>query len=206
MKWLAILLLFVNLGLYLWASGKPGQVVNVERIAKPTVDENGMQLLKEVELPSGSVCYRIGAFRKQESIEQTRQILTSFAIEHRVLTEPGRKVRVYRVYLGPFSSDAALDKARDRLESRQIEQFSMSLQDGTSILSLGLFSQQGSAEVFSDQLHAIVPESTIRPELRTLDPLHWVVINTSGNEGIEQRLKPIAWAEPSAKLNPVTCL
>ena len=48
MKWIAALLLIVNVAVYLWASGKSVSVEQTTMYAKPDVNREGMLLLEEV--------------------------------------------------------------------------------------------------------------------------------------------------------------
>ncbi len=208
MKWFVGVLLLLNVGLYLWATGHKNTQVAATR---PVVNAAGMRLLLEQpaspDVASTRVCYRIGPFIEELGSAAAQERLQAMSVPYKALKVNKREVRAYRVFLGPYGSPAEIEAQRGLLRKNGVnEHYVKSEPGGEDVISLGLFSQQARADEFREELSTKSIQAKTRPENRILGPTFWLELR-----GIEPKpavmtaLRESRWQDDKARLRVFPC-
>lgn len=212
MKWLAGILLVLNAGLFLWATGHaPGEPESGD--AYPVVSAESMRLLSEIRAEQASAaesapeCARIGPFASSAVVALAAQQLDAMSLSYSRRTVRSREIRTFRVFLGPFRSEPAVETQRRLLEAAGVEDYYVKRDDGGgSVVSLGLFSQREGAEVMRRKLAEDGIEARLRSEDRLLEPNFWLEINDPAvAREIPRQLVEASWGEPEARIRRYPC-
>jgi cell division protein FtsN len=171
MRWVALLLVLANLGLFGWQwAGTPGW--SPPRV-EPPPQIGELELLAEAPPPPQeasvatsrpAACYTIGPFSDPANAETAATRLTELGVEPDQRSTSEQVATGYRVMLPPYpSTEAALEAARD-LARRGVEDYYVvvSESDIRNAVSLGLFEESASAE----QHRAAIAELGFDPEIR----------------------------------------
>lgn len=213
MKWLAGFLLVFNAGLFLWATGHDPDRASPAG-SYPVVNAEGMRLLSELgpeglSAPNeGRRCVRIGPFSSSAVASLAAQKLDAMSISHSRRTVGSREIRAYRVFLGPFESDSAMEVQRRLLEAGGVEDYYVKPDtDGSpGIISLGLFSQRDGAEVMRRNLADDNVEAKLRTEERLLEPNFWLEIDDPAvADGTPRELAEASWGENDVRVRRYKC-
>lgn len=213
MKWLAGFLLLINAGLFLWATGHDPDRAGPSG-SHPVVNAESMRLLNEVGLDDTAVpddgqrCVRIGPFSSSAVASLAAQKLDAMSISHSRRTVGSREIRAYRVFLGPFDSDAAMEVQRRLLEAAGVEDYYVKpgSDGGGGIISLGLFSQRDGAEVMRRNLADDNIEAKLRTEERVLEPNFWLEVDDPAVAGGTPReLAEASWGENDVRVRRYQC-
>lgn len=208
MKWFFALLVVVNVGVYLWATGHK---TSDSSSVRASVNADGMRLLSELPAARGNrsarSCYRIGPFFDEGGSTKAVKILNELSVPHTALTIKKREVRAYRVYLGPFNTAEQIARQRDILRSSGInEHYIKSERAAQDLISLGLFSQQARADEFMRQLIKKDVRAKTRPENRTLGPTYWLELHdVESKQGVLGVVRETQWAGDHARLRVFPC-
>ncbi len=208
MKWFLALLVLLNVGMYLWATGHKSTSSSSVRAM---VNADGMRLLSELSAErdnrSASSCYRIGPFYDERGSVKAVGALNELSVPHTALTIKQREVRAYRVYLGPFNTSEQIEQQRNLLRNNGIyEHYVKSEPSSQDVISLGLFSQQARAEEFMHDLLERDVRAQTRPEDRTLGPTYWLELqDVAPNQGVLAVLRETKWAGDRARLRVFPC-
>lgn len=212
MKWLAGLLLLLNAGLFLWATGHdPDRPTSAS--AYPVVSAEGMRLLSEVNTekapPGGGPkrCARIGPFASSALAALAAQKLDAMSLSYIRRTVKAREIRAFRVFLGPFTSEAAIEAQRRLLESGGVEEYYVKRdEDHGSIISLGLFSQRDGAEALRRELADKDIDAKLKTEDRVLESNYWLEISDPAvAREMPRELAGASWGEAEARLRRYEC-
>ncbi|MFT6406743.1 MAG: hypothetical protein ACJAQ6_000153, partial [Arenicella sp.] len=113
----------------------------------------------EVSLSAGprEGCYRIGPFMHQANYELAQAVLFNTGVDYKKSKRASKASNVFRIYLGPFADKAAVDDARVDLKRKKVlDHFVRKQDDGSLIVSLGIYSTSESAtsavRLFSNKL------------------------------------------------------
>lgn len=213
MKWLAGFLLLFNAGLFLWATGHDPDRSSPAG-GYPVVNAEGMRLLSEVGPEDASApdvgrgCVRIGPFSSSAVASLAAQKLDAMSIRYSRRTVGSREIRAYRVFLGPFESDSAMDVQRRLLESGGVEDYYVKPgSDGSGgIISLGLFSQRDGAEVMRRNLADDNIDARLRTEERVLEPNFWLEVDDPAvSGGTPRELAEASWGENDVRVRRYQC-
>ena len=208
MKWVLAILVVLNVGMYLWATGHKNTSTPLLR---SVINADRMSLLSE---SSGSrsdrqstSCYRIGPFSEKSGSANAVEKLNDLSVTYTTLTVKIREVRAYRVYLGPFSTQDQIEQQRDVLRNSGInEHYVKSESRNTDVISLGLFSQRGRAEEFMQALRRKNIVAKTRPENRTLGPTYWLELRDNDTkQEILSTLRETQWKGDQARLRAFPC-
>lgn len=219
MKWFIALLLVLNLGLFLWATGHdPRTTASVAEY--PAVNPEGMKLLSEMRSqqqektanedeasPSSVFCVRIGPFVNSAMVSAASSKLNDLSLVHEQRTVKSRSIRAYRVFLGPFNTQTAVSAQRQLLNaSGIIDHYIKREPEGGDLVSLGLFSQRDGANLFMEKLENQGVAAKLRAEDRFLEPNFWLEINDSQiAANIPSDLAASDWGEERAKWRQFSC-
>lgn len=272
MKWIAALLMIVNVVVYLWASGRQVDPVAVENSSSPDVNREGMLLLSEAggtkqfgaidntqnteqastaaaaidpnqpnvdgttglddgsaliisedlledanqeiafshavekqPVPNSSLgqCVRIGPFKKAEPWNNAQQWIAKQGVEYQPITSESRELRAVRVFLGPFSSKDALAQTRALLKEKNLDHFVYQVENGSTRVSLGYFTQEALANKFLSYLDSVKIEAKSHSEYRKLGPFNWMEIAAAdiSSDNLQNR----DWGESAVKLAVSNC-
>lgn len=212
MKWLAGFLLLLNAGLFLWATGHdPGRPGSAS--GYPVVSAESMRLVSEIKNQNQSTaenrprCVHIGPFTSSAVVALAAQQLDAMSLSYTRRTVKAREIRAFRVFLGPFRSESAIDAQRRLLESAGVEDYYVKRDDeGGGIISLGLFSQQAGAEVMRRKLAERDIEAKLATEEQVLEPNFWLEISDPAvAREIPPQLAGASWGEQEARVRRYEC-
>lgn len=211
MKWVFGLLLVLNVALVLWATGQERHRWSDVPASSPAVNPANMRLLTEkVQISrdaASTTCMHIGPFEAEINAAKAARQLDAKQIAYLSRTIKERKVRAYRVYLGPFDSPSAADTARRQLRSRDVAQYYLFEEaGGDAAISLGLYSQQTTAERYIKELATKEIIAKWRPEDRKLRVSYWLELNDPRSvDALQDELRAVDWIDPIAQLRPTPC-
>lgn len=151
-------------------------------------------------------CYRIGPFMYQENFDLAEAVLLNAALDYQKSTRASVESDVYRVYLGPYSSQAEASDVRAELKRNNIlDHFVRQEAEQQYIISLGIYSAQESAnnavQLFSDKIDAV----NLKQEAVVLPESYWLHFGIENESQIKQQLGSMDWGEQSAKLGRHEC-
>ena len=218
MKWIFGALLLCNVGLFLWTYGhRPDST----EFIRPPVSGETMMLLNEItsvrstpvvnstrdQSAQPSLCLRIGPFFDQNLAKKTSVRLKSWALPFDTRSVKARKIRAYRVYVGPFATSSEVEAQRKLLTDSGIKDHYVKRQAGEQeIVSLGLFTQSNGAEALVQELKAKNILAQTKPEDRTLKPTYWLELrDTKANQLARPRLASAKWGDERARLSEFPC-
>lgn len=177
MRWVALLLLLANLGLFGWQwAGTPGWSAPDP---EPPPDIGELKLLSEVSSSASptatpqppvaaadpGACFTIGPFGDPANAEAAGARLAEAGLESHLRSTSEQVVTGYRVMLPPYpSTEEALAAARD-LARRGIEDYYVVVSESEirNAVSLGLFEKK----VLAERHAARIEEQGFEPEIRT---------------------------------------
>lgn len=212
MRWLVGLLVLFNAALFLWATGHdPGRPASAS--AYPVVSAESMRLLKEVKSDrevsanEDARCARIGPFVNSAVAALAAEKLDSMSLSFTRRTVKSREIRAFRVFLGPFESQSAIDAQERLLDAAKIEDYYVKHDEqGGGIISLGLFAQSDGAEKLLNELSARDVQARLRTENRILEPSLWLEIDDPAvARGIPRELAQASWGEKGAQIRRYGC-
>lgn len=212
MKWLAGLLLLLNAALFLWATGHdPAGPTGASPY--PVVNAEAMRLLSEVREDSSSeadagLCARIGPFVDSAVMAVAAQKLDALSLPYTRRTVKAREIRAFRVYLGPFQSQSAVEAQNRLLEAAGVEDYYVkdNEEDGGQIISLGLFSQRDGAQVLRQRMLRRDVRAKLRTEDRVLESNFWLEIDDPAiARDIPEALTEARWGEKDARVRQYDC-
>lgn len=212
MRWLVGFLVLVNAALFLWATGhSPRRSSGAS--AYPVVSAESMRLLSEVRHQDGSSaqagrrCARIGPFVNSAVADLAAQKLDAMSMDYSRRTVKPREIRAFRIFLGPFESEAAIDAQRRLLDAAGVKDYYVKHDEpGGGIISLGLFSQRDGAETLLESLRRSEIQAKLRPENRVLQPTFWLEIDDPAvAQGIPPELAHASWGEKGVKITRYGC-
>ncbi|MDH3689237.1 MAG: SPOR domain-containing protein [Gammaproteobacteria bacterium] len=212
MKWVFGSLLVLNAALVLWATGhRQGSVDGIAQ-SLPAVNPAEMLLLTEKVLLSHSetdsaTCVRIGPFALELNAAVAASRLDELGISYTRRAINARHIRAHRVYIGPFQDMNAANQALRELQFQEVEEYYV-MNDANSqvAVSLGLFSQQNTAERYIEELASKNVSAHSRVEDLTLGASHWLELHsTESPAALQQQLRTVDWAEATAELRNAPC-
>lgn len=212
MKWLAALLLLLNAALFLWATGHdPSRAPGASPY--PVVNPEAMRLLSEVRQDSAEDdedagrCARIGPFVDSAVMSVAAQKLDALSLPYSRRTVKAREIRAYRVYLGPFQSQSAVQAQSRLLDEAGVDDYYVkNEEDGGRIISLGLFSQRDGARVLRQRMLRRDIRAKLRTEDRVLESNFWLEIDSPTAAGdIPEELSEARWGEKGARVRRYDC-
>ncbi|MDD9799456.1 MAG: SPOR domain-containing protein [Gammaproteobacteria bacterium] len=166
----------------------------------------GVRLLGEAEvrrLGARPACLRIGPFTGDGALQAAAATLGKLGIAFEAVTAPARRVESWRVFLGPFTDEAEVQRNRQWLSQSGEDGHFVVREDGRMLVSLGLFTQRRTAAAEQRrvmEILALAPQ--IRREMRGLPGSGW--LETA------QPLKPEVlrsgeWGDPGASARALRC-
>jgi hypothetical protein len=235
MKWVFAVLVLVNLGFWLWASGVRVRSDELAPTARPTVAADSMKLLNEpgvklqprpkpraepapapVESPAldsqgaaTAACFRLGPFLDVATADAAGQVLAELHIGFAREAEEQRRVASHRVFLPPFPSKEAAEAKRKELTRAGFRDHAM-IEEGSMqhAISLGVFAVEANARRHIKALGAKGIKASIEPlyQIRTVYALTLRFDLTPGQaQDPAAPLKQRRWEPAEARLSEAAC-
>ena len=209
MKWVFFILVVANIGLYLWVNGH--QTYNAIPVVGGETDINveGMELVHERQARSITEevfeCMRIGPFSTADTFSRASRVLINkgFGFTRNVIS--ARELRNFRVYLGPFTTQAAKETAERRLKQQGLDYYVYEDKEGELLSVAGLFSEGEAAGAYVAELKGFGLDAKARSEVRTLGPWRWLEVADAVTEERRDTLRGIEWGDAKAQVAGVPC-
>ena len=209
MKWVFLVLVVANGGLYLWVNDH--QTYNAITVVDGETDINveGMELVHERQATSISEdvfeCMRIGPFSTADTFSRASRLLINegFGFTRNVVS--ARELRSFRVYVGPFTTKAAKETVERRLKQQGLDYYIYEDKDGELFSIAGLFSEGEVAGAYVAELKEIGFDAKARSEVRTLGPWRWLEVADAVTEDRRNTLRGIEWGDAKAQVAGVPC-
>ena len=218
------LFLVANVVLFLWPVEQPeAEHVYVER---DDVSPHFLRLNKEVDFkhrqsqqseltvqveetqPKDDVetCYRLGPFMHKANFEIAQAVLTSSEINFKASKRVSRDSLVYRVFLGPFSSQAEVDDVRVDLKRKKIlDHFARKMEGDKYMVSLGIYSTQDAVDAAIVLFEEKLDDVQSQQEQLILPESNWLHFAIGEAELADKQLSSMDWGELAAKLGKFEC-
>jgi len=203
-RWWVGILLLGNVALYLWASGVRTVPDSVVPPTQPDLRPSQLRLYAApVITAQQDYCLRVGPFISKTKAVFSRTLLTTLGVRTVALeASPDRRIKAYRIFMGPFQSRRARVAIRDHLNSLGIyDLYFIRESDGTLLISLGLFTQKNGAFRFLQKLREQGLQASLRKEMRSLGGSYWLLLTGLDERKVSDR----NWSDPRARLHRVIC-
>jgi hypothetical protein len=218
------LLLIANIALFLW----PQDARTAPQIhsQKQDVNPHFVRLNKEIEeryldakpMPIGSEeegllaesgeggCYRLGPFMHKANYELAQAVLFNADVDYRKSTRASTESSMYRVYLGPYDSQAKATDVRTELKrSNVLDHFVRKEGDSQYIVSLGIYTTEGTALNAVGLLKSQLETIKLKQEVVVLPNSYWLHFDVEDQPQLKLQLARMDWGELSAKLGKYQC-
>lgn len=209
--WLIGILVLVNIVLFLWPQKK--QVAQHVYQQQQDIHPDMLNLLSEVdareniEEAADVRCYRIGPFLNIARVKLAKALLVNSGVEYAEEKRESKNADIHRVYLGPLGENKQVLEMRTQLRDKGVlDHFEKPQEDGSSIISLGVYMKQESADnslkFFSEKGFA----AKVRQETTLLPDSYWLNLSLQGQgEEVLKDLSKMDWGEYSAQLVAFSC-
>ena len=206
MKWLALVLLLVNVLLFAAAYNRQVESTIAEAMERPPPpqDAPGLQLLSELEtlpalrdaappredesleirahLEASNRCLDIGPFAEEASRNLLRDWLRDYAAALKIRSETVQTRRLFWVYLEPTSEEKAQQQL-DELHARGVEDYMLiNRGDMKNAISLGVFRSQDSVNRRLAEMSEQGYKPVVVPQVKTRDQF-WLTVRLAVGEG-----------------------
>ena len=209
MKWVFLILVFANVGLYLWVDGHQNHNPALFSEGESDINVEGMELVHERQGTRISEevfeCMRIGPFSTADTFSRASRLLINkgFGFTRNVIS--ARELRSFRVYLGPFTTQAAKETAERRLIQQGLDYYAHQSKEGELLSVAGLFSEGEAAGAYVAELKEVGLDAKARSEVRTLGPWRWLEVADAVTEERRNTLRGIEWGDANAEVAGVPC-
>ena len=209
MKWVFLVLVVANVGLYLWVNSH--QTHNAVSVVGGETDINVevMELVHERQARRMTEevfeCMRIGPFSTADTFSRASRLLINegFGFTRNVFS--ARELRNFRVYLGPFTTQAAKETAERRLKQQGLDYHVYEDKEGELLSVAGLFSEGEAAGAYVAKLKGVGLDAKARSEVRVLGPWRWLEVADAVTEERRNTLRGIELGDAKAQVAGVPC-
>ena len=111
-----------------------------------------------------SACLTFGPFRSETERDRSGRQFEQMGIEYQPGEDREGRLLGYRVFLGPFTSGETLSRSRNEIVRKGISDLFLLREGAAQFISLGFFSNQASAQAFTDELRTKGVNAEQRPE------------------------------------------
>ncbi len=171
--------------------------------ATPVVDVAADGLSNKID----GKCYRVGPFLHSSRLSLAKAQLNNMGVFYTVEKRESTPAEVFRVYVGPFDSDARGRSARQELTELGIyDHFQKQDEDGRYIVSLGIYSRRTTADNSRERFESRNLNAKVRPEKTVLPDSYW--LSLLGRELVDlpvEVLQNVDWGEYSAQFGSYEC-
>ena len=196
MKWVFLVLVVANVGLYLWVNSH--QTYNAVSVVGGETDINVevMELVHERQARRINEevfeCMRIGPFSTADTFSRASRLLINEGFGFTRSVFSARELRNFRVYLGPFTTQAAKETAERRLKQQGLDYYVYEDKEGELLSVAGLFSEGEAAGAYVAELKGVGLDAKARFEGHTLGPWRWL---EAADAVTEERRNPLRGSE-----------
>ena len=209
MKWVFLVLVVANVGLYLWVNSH--QTYNAVSVVGGETDINVevMELVHERQARRINEevfeCMRIGPFSTADTFSRASRLLINEGFGFTRSVFSARELRNFRVYLGPFTTQAAKETAERRLKQQGLDYHVYEDKEGELLSVAGLFSEGEAAGAYVAKLKGVGLDAKARSEVRVLGPWRWLEVADAVTEERRNTLRAIEWGDAKAQVASVPC-
>ena len=209
MKWIFLVLVVANVGLYLWVNSH--QTDNAVPVAGGETDINVevMELVHERQARRINEevfeCMRIGPFSTADTFSRASRLLINEGFGFTRNMFSARELRNFRVYLGPFTTQAAKETAERRLKQQGLDYYVYEDKEGELLSVAGLFSEGEAAGAYVAKLKGVGLDAKARSEVRVLGPWRWLEVADAVTEERRNTLRGIELGDAKAQVASVPC-
>ena len=209
MKWVFLVLVVANVGLYLWVNSH--QTYNAVSVVGGETDINVevMELVHERQARRINEevfeCMRIGPFSTADTFSRASRLLINEGFGFTRSVFSARELRNFRVYLGPFTTQAAKETAERRLKQQGLDYYAHEDKEGELLSVAGLFSEGEAAGAYVAELKEVGLDAKARSEVRILGPWRWLEVADAVTEERRNTLRGIEWGDAKAQVAGVPC-
>ena len=209
MKWVFLVLVVANVGLYLWVNSH--QTYNAVSVVGGETDINVevMELVHERQARRINEevfeCMRIGPFSTADTFSRASRLLINEGFGFTRSVFSARELRNFRVYLGPFTTQAAKETAERRLKQQGLDYYVHEDKEGELLSVAGLFSEGEAAGAYVAKLKGVGLDAKARSEVRILGPWRWLEVADAVTDERRNTLRGIEWGDAKAQVAGVSC-
>jgi len=209
MKWVFLVLVVANVGLYLWVNSH--QTYNAVSVVGGETDINVevMELVHERQARRMNEevfeCMRIGPFSTADTFSRASRLLINEGFGFTRSVFSARELRNFRVYLGPFTTQAAKETAERRLKQQGLDYYVYEDKEGELLSVAGLFSEGEAAGAYVAKLKGVGLDAKARSEVRVLGPWRWLEVADAVTEERRNTLRGIELGDAKAQVAGVPC-
>ena len=209
MKWVFLVLVVANVGLYLWVNSH--QTYNAVSVVGGETDINVevMELVHERQARRINEevfeCMRIGPFSTADTFSRASRLLINEGFGFTRSVFSARELRNFRVYLGPFTTQAAKETAERRLKQQGLDYYVYEDKEGELLSVAGLFSEGEAAGAYVAKLKRVGLDAKARSEVRVLGPWRWLEVADAVTEERRNTLRGIELGDAKAQVAGVPC-
>ena len=209
MKWVFLVLVVANVGLYLWVNSH--QTYNAVSVVGGETDINVevMELVHERQARRINEevfeCMRIGPFSTADTFSRASRLLINEGFGFTRSVFSARELRNFRVYLGPFTTQAAKETAERRLKQQGLDYHVYEDKEGELLSVAGLFSEGEAAGAYVAKLKGVGLDAKARSEVRVLGPWRWLEVGDAVTEERRNTLRGIELGDAKAQVASVPC-
>lgn len=229
MRWIFLLLLLLNVGLFVWQQrpapavpselsllqpdGRGGAVQALELLS----ETRAVQPANEVPAPppaplqaittgeSGAHCLMLGGFDSLQRAEQLQQRLLSLDIAVRVVSAEASFGADHWVYIPPLASSQASLRQLRELQARKIDSYLITEGELANGILLGVFPRLDSALSIAEKVRTAGYEPQVR-ELPRIYQVHWVRVSAQAGRLIDDAmLARLSMDFPDLKHQLISC-
>ena len=209
MKWVFLVLVVANVGLYLWVNSH--QTYNAVSVVGGETDINVevMELVHERQARRINEevfeCMRIGPFSTADTFSRASRLLINEGFGFTRSVFSARELRNFRVYLGPFTTQAAKETAERRLKQQGLDYHVYEDKEGELLSVAGLFSEGEAAGAYVAELKEAGLDAKARSEVRMLGPWRWLEVADAVTEERRNTLRGIELGDAKAQVASIPC-
>lgn len=220
MRWVFLLLLLLNVGLFAWQHRLAPRVTSELALIKQQEAVGAtrtLQLLAEAQTPSvpegeghpasesHARCLVLGGFEAAERARQLEQRLLSLDIAVRVVATEASFGSDHWVYIPPLASRQASLRQLRELQARGIDSYLITEGELVNGILLGVFPRQDSALSVAERLRAAGYEPQVR-ELPRIYQEYWVRVAAKSQRLVDDdMLTRLAGDFPDLKHQLISC-
>jgi hypothetical protein len=133
-------------------------------------------------------------------------VLFNVDVDYKKSKRVSKASNVFRIYLGPFATQAEANDARvDLTRKNVLDHFVRNIDDGTLMISLGIYSTPESAAAALRLFNETVGDVSQRSENVVLPDSYWLYFGVDGDQRMLNQLTVMDWGEPSARMGLFNC-
>lgn len=180
----------------------------------PLVDDEETQIPERMyaEQQATEICFRVGPFGDEPSMEQASAWMDENEITAETITGNSREIKAIRIFAGPFLrkeslqryiSELKIKKLQFREMNRELDYYAYGDSETGFLISFGYFHQQELAHKYLNDLQEIGIQAELEPDYETVGPLYWLetVVPFDFIDHFQSR----QWADEKVKTAKIEC-